>query len=343
MSMMQEISKRVRNVRASLDKEGIDAILLSNPRNLRYLTSKETGKLLITKSDSVLWVRELYKELYSFSPEFNVRIDEKDALRDYLKNAGIKKLAVENLPISLYKKRSEEFGIESIPINIVEKLRAIKSDYEVEILRRSAGIARKGMERAHEVLNDGMKEIDSVAEIECTIRKAGSETPPFDDGMLLASGPDGADIHARAGMKKINSGELVVVDLGARVDGYYSDMTRTIAVGEPDSMAKEILEFVRNLQGEAIDRIHAGVKAKEIHDFTSKRIENKGYKFYHSAGHGVGLDVHELPNIGPDSEDVLEKGMVFTVEPGIYIPKKFGVRFEDMLWLKKNRVEILTR
>jgi len=341
--MEQEIGRRVGNIRESLEGEGIDAILLSNSNNIRYLTGKETGRALISGDSSVLWVRELYLELYSFSPELDVRADEEDALRHYIKDSNIKKLAVENLPISLYERRKEELGIELVPTNIVERLRAVKSDYEIELLRNSASIAKKGMEKAYEIIRDGTNELDAVAEIEYAIRKAGSETPPFMDGMLLASGPDGADIHARAGMKKVRDGDLVVVDLGARVDGYYSDMTRTIPVGEPNPLAADILEFIENLQAEAMDRIHSGIKSGDIHDFVSKEIENKGYKFYHSTGHGIGLDIHELPNIGPKSENVLEPGMVFTIEPGIYIPGRFGVRFEDTLSLKKNKIEILTR
>lgn len=342
MSIKQEIGRRVGNLRESLESEGIDAILLSNSNNIRYLTGKETGRVLISRDSSVIWVRELYLELYSFSPEFDVRADEEDAVRHYIKESNIKKLAVENLPVSLYERRKEELGIELVPTNTVERIRAVKSDYELELLRNSAGIAKKGMAKAYEIVKDGTNELDAVADIEYVIRKAGSETPPFKDGMLLASGPDGADIHARAGMKKIKDGDLVVVDLGARVDGYYSDMTRTIPVGEPNPLAADILEFIENLQAEAIDRIHPGIKAGDIHDFVSKEIESKGYKFYHSTGHGIGLDVHELPNIGPKSEDALEPGVVFTIEPGIYIPGKFGVRFEDTLSMKKNKVETLT-
>ncbi|MBU4266960.1 MAG: Xaa-Pro peptidase family protein [Candidatus Altiarchaeota archaeon] len=342
MSIEREIGKRLGNLRESLESEGIDAILLSNPNNIRYLTGKETGRVLISRESSVIWVRELYLELYSFSPEFDVRADEEDAVRHYIKDSNIKKLAVENLLVSLYERRKEELGIELVPTNTVERLRAVKSDYELELLRNSASIAKKGMEKAYEIIKDGTNELDAVADIEYVIRKAGSETPPFMDGMLLASGPDGADIHARARMKKVMATDLVVVDLGARVDGYYSDMTRTIPVGEPNPLAADILEFIENLQAEAIDRIHPGVRAGDIHDFVSKEIENRGYKFYHSTGHGIGLDVHELPNIGPKSEDALEPGMAFTIEPGIYIPGKFGVRFEDTLSMKKNKIETLT-
>jgi len=343
MSTEQEIGRRVGNLRESLKSEGIDAILLSNPNNMRYLTGKGTGRALISKDSSVLWVRELYLELYSFSKEFDVRSGEEDAIKRYIKDSNIKRLAVENLPVSLYERRKEELQVELIPTDIVEKLRAVKSDYEIELLRNSANIAKKGMKKAYEVIRDGTNELDAVAEIEYVIRKAGSETPPFMDGMLLAAGPEGADIHAHAGMKKVRAGDLVVVDLGARVDGYYSDMTRTIPVGEPNPLAADILEFVKNLQEQAIDMIHPGIKAGDVHDFVSKEIEDKGYKFYHSTGHGIGLEVHELPNIGPKSEDALQEGMVFTIEPGIYIPGKFGVRFEDTLSLKKNKVETLTR
>ncbi len=343
MSMEQEIGRRVGNLRESLESDGIDAILLSNSNNLRYLTGKESGRMLISGDDAVIWLRELYMELYSFGKEFDVRSDEEDAVKHYIKESGIKKLAVENLPITLYERRKEELQIELIPINIVERLRAVKSDYEIELLRNSATIAKKGMSRAREVIGEGVNELDAVAEIEYVIRKAGSETPPFQNGMLLAAGPDGADIHAHAGMKKVKAGDLVVVDLGARVDGYYSDMTRTIPVGEPNPLAADVLEFIENLQAEAIDRIHPGVRAGDIHDFVSKEIENKGYKFYHSTGHGIGLDVHELPNIGPKSEDTLGPGMAFTIEPGVYIPGKFGVRFEDTFIMKKNKAETITR
>ncbi len=342
MDTMREIGKRIGNLRGSLEREGVDAILLSNPSNLRYLTGNETGRALISKDIAVLWLRELYMDIYSFSREFDVRAEEKDAIRHYIEKSGIKKLAIENIPINLYERRKEEFHIELIPTNIVERLRAVKSGYEIEFLRNSAGIAKKGMNRAKEFIRDGTNELDAVAEIEYTIRKSGSESPPFGEGMLLASGPGGANIHAHAGMKKIREGEIVVVDLGARVKGYYSDMTRTIPVGKPDPLAEEILQFTENLEAEAIDRIHPGITAGEIHDFVNRKIEDRGYKLYHSTGHGVGLDIHELPNIGPKSEDVLQEGMVFTIEPGVYVPKKFGVRFEDMLLLGRNKVEILT-
>jgi len=204
------------------------------------------------------------------------------------------------------------------------------------------------MEKAYEIINNiekdkkGMREIDIAAEIEYEIRRAGSETPPFGEGMLLASGQNSADIHAHSRQNLITRNSVVVVDLGAKYSGYYSDMTRTILTGELNSSDKNLLEFVRNLEHECIDRLYEGMPATELYEFAEKKIKGRGFKFYHSLGHGVGLDVHELPNIGPESEDVLKSGMVFTIEPGIYIPKKFGIRFEDMVLLKKNGIDILT-
>jgi len=348
MKTISEINKRLRKARAELENNEIDALLVTNPKNLRYLTGKDTGRVLIRGNDAFLWVKELYGDLYSelYSNEgyeFELRIYEKDAIKNFINKSRIKRLGIENIGISEFNRLSKEIKRELVPCKIPETLRAIKSRYEIEFLKKSADIAKKAMEKAYKVVTGDTKELDAVAEIEYEIRRLGSETPPFGGGMLLASGASGADIHAFAEMKRICSDSLVVVDLGARYRGYYSDMTRTIAIGKLSKKDKGLMEFVENLELETIDRIEVGTKASEIHKFVEKKMEGKGYKFYHSTGHGVGLDVHEIPNIGPNSEDTIKEGMVFTIEPGIYIPGKFGIRFEDMILLQENKTKILTR
>ena len=348
MRTISEISKRLRKARAELENNEIDALLVTNPKNLRYLTGKDTGRALIGRDDAFLWVKELYRDLYSelYSNggyEFEVRIYEEGAVRKFINKSGIKRLGIENIGILEFNRLSREIKRGLIPCNIPETLRAIKSRYEIELLKKSADMAKKGMEKAYKVVKEGTRELDAVAEIEYEIRTLGSETPPFGEGMLLASGVSGADIHAFAEMKRIYSDSPVVVDLGARYQGYYSDMTRTLVVGRLSKKEKDLLEFVESLELEAIGRVDVGTKASEIHKFVEEEMEKRGYKFYHSTGHGVGLDVHEIPNIGPNSEDVLKEGMVFTIEPGIYIPGEFGIRFEDMILLEKNRVKMLTR
>jgi len=348
MGIISEVNERLRRARAELENNEIDALLVTNTKNLRYLTGRDTGRALIGRNDAFLWVKELYLDLYSelYSNEgyeFEVRIYEEGAIRKFINKSRIKRLGIENIGISEFNRLSKEIKGKLIPCNIPETLRAIKSRYEIKLLKKSADMAKKGMEKAHRVVNEGTRELDAVAEIEYEIRTLGSETPPFGEGMLLASGASGADIHAFAEMKRIRSGSPVVVDLGARYRGYYSDMTRTLVVGRLSKKEKDLLEFVENLELEAIDRVDVGTKASEIHKFVEEEMKKKGYKFYHSTGHGIGLDVHEIPNIGPDSEDVLREGMVFTIEPGIYIPGEFGIRFEDMILLKRNKIEMLTR
>lgn len=348
MDIIVDVNRRLEQIRSWLEKNSLDALLVVNPRNVRYLTGRDAGRVLIMKDQAFLWTKRLYKEIYSTAYshkdyEFKVLIYEKDVIKNFINGSQIRKLGIENIGVMDYRRLSEGLKAELVPCDIVERLRSVKSDYEIMLLREAAKIAKKGMEKAHQIVNEGILEADAVAEIEAEIRKLGSETPPFESGMLLASGESGANIHALAEMKKIRPGSLVVVDLGARYQGYHSDTTRTLTVGRTGREERKLLEFIENLELETIDNLEVGVKASEIHEMVEKRIKGKGYKFYHPTGHGVGLDVHEKPNIGLDSDEVLEEGMVFTIEPGIYIPRRFGIRFEDTVLLKKSKKEILTK
>lgn len=343
---MSEIRNRIDKLRTDIEGQNLDAIFISIPENLLYLTGKDSGHVLITKDDAILWVKDLYRKIYrdlysSKDYVFNVRTYKKDIIRGQIKKLRIKNLGVENLTVKNYNKLTEDLKSNLVITDIPEKRRMIKSNYEIDIIKKSVEIAKMGMEKAYNIVQEGVVEQDAAAEIEFEIRRNGSEAPPFKEGIVLASGSNSADIHAMAGMKKIENG-VVVVDLGARYSGYYSDMTRTIPVGQLNLREKKILEFIKNLEMEAIDRLETGIKAVDIHNFVEKRIKKAGYTFYHSTGHGIGLNVHEIPNLNSESEDVLKAGMVFTIEPGIYLPNKFGVRFEDMILLRRNKTEILT-
>ncbi|MBN2015123.1 MAG: aminopeptidase P family protein [Candidatus Altiarchaeota archaeon] len=348
MDIIAEIGRRLLRTRTGLEENNLDALLLGNPKNVLYLTGRDAGRVLVTRDHAVLWVKELYQELYSrlYSHRdygFEVRVYEKDAVKDFINRSMVERLGVENIRVMDYRKLSREVNAELLPCDIVERLRSVKSDYEITQLKKAAKIAKKGMEKAYDIVDEGISEVDAVAAIESEIRELGSETPPFESGMLLASSGSGADVHALAQMKKIRSGSLVVVDLGGRWKGYHSDMTRTLTVGRLGGEGKKLLEFVENLELETIEKLEVGVKASEIHELVEKKINGGGYRFYHSTGHGVGLEVHERPNIGSESDDILGDNMVFTIEPGIYIPKRFGIRFEDTVLLRKKKKEILTR
>jgi Xaa-Pro aminopeptidase len=342
-----EIERRVKKLHSLMEEKDMDALLVTAPKNTTYLTGKDTGRLLLTKEGNFLWTREIYKEIYTdlYSDKkypLDVMLYEKDAVKNRISGLGIKRLHVDNPPVLGFESMKKDLGIELIATDVIEEQRMVKTGLEIELLRKAADIALIGMRKAFDVVREGVKEIDALADVECAIRKAGSDAPPFDDGMLLSSGANSADIHARAGGEKIKKGTTVVVDLGGRYSGYYSDMTRTIPVGSIDSKTKDLLEYVDNLRAEAIDMLKPGVVAGDVHAYIEKDMGRKGYKFYHSSGHGVGLNIHENPSISRDSPDVLKEDMVFTIEPGVYIAGKYGVRFEDTLLLKKKGAEILT-
>lgn len=341
---MTELKDRIKKVREKMIEDKIDAMLISNPRNLFYLTNIDTGKALLTLDDAILWLNELDFNIHkdeSYSC-FELRIFEEGAVKKYLENLRTNKIGIENIDIESFNQLKTEFNFELIPNNLIEKIRMIKSNFEIDLLRKSAEIAKCGMKTAYEVIREGKSEIEAVAAIEYEIRNCGSETPPFDEGALLASGPNAAKIHAYPIEKKINCGDLVIVDLGARYGGYYSDMTRTIPVGELSNEVKRVYEFVKGLQIKLIERLRIEMKVSEIAKLAENAIKKAGYSLYHRIGHGVGLDFHELPSLSPTSDIILQENMVFTIEPGIYLAKRFGVRFEDTLVLRKNKCEILT-
>ncbi|MFH1126445.1 MAG: Xaa-Pro peptidase family protein [Candidatus Altiarchaeota archaeon] len=347
MGFSRELQKRVRGVQERLESGGVDALYVSNPKNVLYLTGRESGRLLLTKRKGYLWVRNLYKELYSdlYSSKgypCEVKVYRDMAVVDKVKFIGCRRLGVDNVSLSYYNTMRRRFKCRLKPAAIVEEERAVKTDYEMDILRKSASTASKAMRKAYEVVKSGVREMDAVAEIECYIRKMGSETPPFNEGMHLAFGVNSSNIHAYP-TKQIMKRGLVIVDLGARIQGYYSDMTRTMAVGRLSSREKGLKNSVRSLEFAAVDMIQPGMKASEVHEFISSELEKKGFEFHHAAGHGVGLEVHEKPSISPESQDTFKEGMVFTIEPGVYIPKKFGVRFEDMVVLTKKGCRMLTK
>ncbi|MEM4347658.1 MAG: Xaa-Pro peptidase family protein [Candidatus Altiarchaeota archaeon] len=352
--LMEEVKKRKENLKIFIEKNKIPAILITNKRNVFYLTGKPFGNLLLTKNLELLFLDELHGKIHNeFYHQkgyaFEISLIEKDKffkkLIAILNEGRVKTLFLDNTNSEFLRNLKRKLKVNLKTTEIVREMRAIKSEYEIFSLRKSANIAKKVMKKAYSIIREGVKETDAIAEIEAMIRKLGSEEPPFGNGALLSSGKDSAEIHPilRKG-KKIKENCFVVLDLGAKINGYYSDMTRTMKISDLSTEDEKIFEFVKNLEIEIIDKVDDGIKAKELHKFAENEIKKLGYKFYHSLGHGIGLDVHELPNLSSDSKDVLSKGMVFTIEPGIYIPKKFGVRFEDMILLnKKGKAEILTK
>ncbi len=222
-------------------------------------------------------------------------------------------------------------------------LRKVKDETELALIEKAAEMTNRGMKKAFEVMEAGLKERDVAAEIEYEMRKAGSDGVAFET--IVSSGPSSAFPHGGCGDREVRRGDFIVIDIGAKYKGYCADLTRTMIVGEPSAKQREIYETVRKAQASAMGVIQAGVEGKKVDKVARECIAEAGYgeNFVHSLGHGVGLDVHEPPTLGPRSKDVLASGNVVTVEPGIYIPKFGGVRIEDTVVVLDEKANKLTK
>jgi len=349
--------KRLRKLRMSIAKKGLDALLLSQPENLRYLSgfTGSSGWLLISGQNSILATDFRYVEqAKGESPDFEI-IQTKQELRDWLpdlvSDLGWHKLGFEANFISYeaYHKLSEaiktkQANLELVPTTrIVEQLRSIKEPEELGFITKAVELADAAFEQAKAIIRPGITEKEAAWEIEKFLRQEGSEGMPFE--IIVASGPNSALPHARPTEKIIRSGEPVLIDMGARISGYCSDFSRTLLLGKADKTFREIYNIVLKAQTTAIERIESGMDASQADRLARSVVEQAGYgdAFGHGLGHGVGLAVHEFPTLGPSSSDSLADGMVFTIEPGIYLAGKGGVRIEDMVVLKNSKAKVLSK
>ncbi len=350
---------RLRKLRPLIVEKGSDAFLVSQPENCRYLSGfTGEGYLLISGSHVLLATDSRYTEqAKEETPGFEI-IQIKGELSDWLPGLvsefGWHQLGFEANFVSYdshYKLsepiKTKQLNLELIPTTgLVERLRSIKEPEELELIIRAAELTDAAFEYAKSLIHPGITEKEVAWEIEKFLRQEGSEGIPFD--LIVASGPNSALPHAKPTERVICAGEPVMIDMGAKVDGYCSDFGRTLClVGEglvPSPLCK-IYNIVLKAQLTAIECIESGMAAAQADKLARDVIAQAGYgdAFGHSLGHGVGLAVHESPTLASNSSDLLEDGMVFTIEPGIYIPGWGGVRIEDMVILEEGRAKVLTK
>jgi Xaa-Pro aminopeptidase len=247
------------------------------------------------------------------------------------------------LSYSSFKLYAKEIESELVPFSgIIEKLRLIKTDAEIKILKVAADIADAAFKHILDFLRPGKTELEVSNELEFFMRRAGATSSSFDT--IVASGYRSALPHGVASDKVIEAGDIVTMDYGCYYNGYVSDITRTVAVGEPDAKLKEIYDIVLEAQLLGMAGIKPGMTGREADAITRDYITEKGYGEYfgHSTGHGIGLEIHEGPGLSMKSDVILEPGMVVTCEPGIYIPGLGGVRIEDDTLITKDHNEALT-
>ncbi len=343
---------RIARIREKLAAEGVDALLVTKGANVRYLSgfTSEDGQLLISRDRAFLITDfRYYEQAERQAPAFELYKLTKpfaETFAELVQEAGVGRVAFESPFVSyaLYSELVAIEGLELVPIKgWAEELRAVKTPEEVALIRRAVTVSDAVIAALPEILRPGMAERELAWEIEAFMRTRGADDVAFPT--IAAGGPNGAMPHAVPGERVIVPGEPIVLDLGAQVEGYCSDITRTVCIGQPDDKFREIHAIVLAAQKAAEAGIRPGMTGKEADAIARQVIAEAGYgeAFGHGMGHGVGLEVHERPSAGVRSDDRLEPGMLLTVEPGIYLPGWGGIRIEDLVLITDTGIEILTK
>jgi Xaa-Pro aminopeptidase len=360
------LAARHHRLRQTLQSNGLDALIVTTPANLRYLANHvgSAGTLVITRSGAHLLIDFRYKEAVRSLQDsiaacpglriWDVPASYDEALAAAVVKLGISRVGIEAGHLTVARREwlvrrweSRDAGIEvQSTERLVEQLRIVKDADEVMVIRQAAERLSGVASQAFDAVRPGVSERAVAAVIESALREAGYERPAFDT--IVASGPHSALPHYRAGSRILQAGDLVVLDFGGVLDGYCSDLTRTVSVGQPSLEAIRLHAAVRAAQAAAIDVVRPGIAAADV-DAAARNVlvaHGLGEAFGHGTGHGLGLDVHEEPRVSKPRPDVpaarLEPGMVFTIEPGAYVPGFGGVRIEDDILVTETGYDVLT-
>ncbi len=338
-------------LRKRLQRDRLDGFLVTRPENVRYLSGYTgEGVLLITPDRALLGADFRYwEQAERQAPDFELYkiVSRLDPLYPGLLAAAHRprRVGYETIHVTMaeYQKLTQVEGVEWVPTqNIVEMLRMVKTRAELSFIRRAAAIADEALEFLRTWLRPGLTERQVAWELEVYMRTHGADDVAFD--ISVAAGPGGAEPHHAPGPRPIQAGEPIIIDLGACVNGYRSDMTRTFCLGKPGRRFRRIYDLVLRAQETALAGIRAGLTGQQADALAREVIDAAGHRqhFGHGLGHGVGLAVHELPAASPRSEAPLPAGATLTVEPGVYLTGWGGVRIEDLALIRKNGVELIS-
>jgi Xaa-Pro aminopeptidase len=352
-----DFQARQRKLRGHLATTRFDGLLISHLPNIRYLCgfTGSAGLLLVEEAGSVFLTDVRYDtQAHEEVKAAKVVIASKSvlaALGEFLSarrrrtkgwTIGIE---AEHFTIAekkrLTKLRPSGVTLKDAPA-VVERARMVKDADELQLIRAAVGLGAKLFERALEVIRPGVKEVEVAAEMELAARRGGAEEMSFPT--IIASGARSALPHGRASEQAIAAGGFVVCDFGVILSGYCSDQTRTVWVGSVPENARQAYEAVKDAQLAAIDVVRPGIAVGEV-DAAARKVLRKaglGRYFTHSTGHGVGLEIHEVPRVADGQREILQPGMVITIEPGVYFPGKWGVRIEDMVAVTAGGCEVMT-
>lgn len=348
---------RLAALRRKLTDDGLPSMLVTTVSNLRYITGFEgvfdegiNAACLVTSDQARFYTDKRYSEAAeaaAVGTPWAVRVPEEslyiEACRE-LQGEGIQQLTLESsVPYGRFKFISEQFvGSVKVVDHVIEEIRQVKSTHEIERIAAAAAITDAAFEHICGFVSAGMTERDVALELEFWMRSNGSDGLAFDP--IVASGPNSARPHAGVSDRVIESGEFLKMDFGARVGGYCSDMTRTIVVGSASDRQRQIHSAVLAANRAGVAAVRPGVLGRDVDAVARKTLTDLGFGEYftHGLGHGVGLDVHELPGLGAKSHDSLRAGAVVTVEPGVYLPGFGGVRIEDLVAVDEGGTRVLS-
>jgi Xaa-Pro aminopeptidase len=345
-------ARRLEAVRQRISESRLQGLVITSLPNIRYLTgftgshailflSKERAQFFTDsryRNQAPAEVREArviitsgtllekFSRIISFSPNESIGFE------------------ASSLTVAMFNnlKRIVERGKLVPTIDLIERIRAFKDEDEISKIKRAVEITDRVFNKILAILKPGMREIDIAAEITYWHKRLGADSDAFD--VIVASGVRGAYPHARASTNKIQKGEMVTIDMGCCVEGYHSDLTRTVTVGKPRPELKKIYAVVLEALRKSIGRVRVGIPASSLDAIARKSIREKGYGKYfnHALGHGLGLEVHELPRVSSRSKENLTEGSVIAIEPGIYVPTLGGVRIEDDIVVREGGIEVLS-
>lgn len=341
---------RLRRLRRLMEERNIDALLVCQRENVRYVTgfSGSSGCVLVSTGKPVLITDFRYQiQAAHEAPGSRVLIQRKDmisAIAEAARGLGTRQIWFDESFMTverarLLKKQGLRMKAAKDPVS---ELRLRKDPSELKSIRKAIQRGEESFRALIRTMKAGMTEREVGNRLEWLMREKGAKKAAFDT--IVASGANGAMPHATLSGRKIRTGDLITIDFGAEADGYYCDITRTICLGKPTQRQREIHDIVLHAQNAAIKSVRAGIACSDVdraaRDFIGQ--EGQGKHFGHATGHGIGLMVHEGPSISAMSKSRIQEGMVFTVEPGIYIPGWGGIRIEDMVCVTDSGAQILT-
>ena len=352
-----QVAERLPRLRAAIAAAECQALLVTKMVNLRYLTgfTGSDGMALVLPDELVFVTDGRYRDqsaeqLAAAGVEARIEIagvEQREVLRAVVEASGITALGLEADAVTWARQRTFADswfpGVElRATTGLVDDLRLVKDDGEVARIAAACEVADAALAHVRHRLHDGLTEQEFGLELDTEIRRLGASGNSFET--IVGSGPNGAKPHHRPGTRRIVDGDLVVLDFGALVDGYCSDMTRTVMVGEPTPTQQRMLDVVTEAQQAGVDAIRAGQPTRAVDQACRQVIDEAGWgdAFLHATGHGVGLEIHEAPRVAATADATLAPGFVVTVEPGVYLPEHGGVRVEDTVVVTADGCRPLT-